>query len=180
MNLIIYDQVKSKIVQLRNQNVLLDSDVAELYGVETRAINQAVKRNPEKFPKGYIIELDFKEVESMRSQIVTASKRNVTNFPKAFTERGLYMLATILKSPKAIGTTIAIIDTFSQMKELTRSVYEFSRASNNQQRAEIFENSAEIITNLLDNELMVSRDETSFKIKLPFFEMTRKVTKVKK
>jgi len=74
---------------------LIDSDVAELYGVETRVINQAVKRNPEKFPEEYIIEPTPKEVESMRSQIVTASKRNISKAPKAFTERGLYMLATM-------------------------------------------------------------------------------------
>lgn len=128
MQLITHDQVKSKIIQLHNQNVLLDNDVAELYGVETRAINQAVKRNPEKFPEGYIIELDSKEAESMRSQIVTASKRNITKNPKAFTESGLYMLATILKSPTAVNTTIAIIDTFTQFKNLTGTVYEMAKA----------------------------------------------------
>ncbi len=124
MQLITHDQVKSRIIQLRNQSILLDSDVAELYGVETKRINEAVKRNPEKFPEGYIIELDSKELESMRSQIATASKRNVTNTPKAFTESGLYMLATILKSPTAVNTTIAIIDTFRKFKEVTQAVYE--------------------------------------------------------
>ena len=106
MKLITYDQVKSKIVQLRNQKVLLDSDVAKLYGVETKRINEAVKRNPEKFPKVYIFELNTKEADSMRSQIATTSKRNTTNLPIAFTEKGLYMLATILKSPQAINTTM--------------------------------------------------------------------------
>ena len=178
MQLVTHDQVKSKIIQLRNQSVLLDSDVAELYGVETRAINQAVKRNPEKFPEGYIIELDFKEVESMRSQIVTASKRNVTNLPKAFTESGLYMLATILKSYTAVNTTIAIIDTFRKFKDLTGTVYEIAKAKDDSRKVEIFERSTDIITDLLDNSLIVSQQETSFKFKLPFFEITRKVTKV--
>jgi hypothetical protein len=90
------------------------------------------------------------------------------------------MLATILKSPRAVGTTIAIIDTFAQLKELTQSVYQFANAKTNEQRVKIFENSTEIIADLLGNELTVSQDETSFKIKLPFFELARKITRVKK
>jgi hypothetical protein len=100
--------------------------------------------------------------------------------PQAFTERGLYMLATILKSPQAIVTTIAIIDIFAQIKELTQAVYEFSNATTNEQRVTIFENSTEIISDLLDNELIVSQHETNIKIKLPFLEISRKVTKIKK
>ena len=102
MQLVTHDQVKSKIIKIREQNILLDSDVAELYSVETKVINQAVKRNQEKFPDGYVFQLTSQEMEYMRSQIVTASKRNLTNPPKAFTQRGLYMLATILKSKQAI------------------------------------------------------------------------------
>ena len=178
MQLITYDQVKSKIIQLRNQNVLLDSDVAELYGVETKRVNEAVRRNPEKFPEGYIIELSPEELNSMRSQFATASKRNITNLPRAFTESGLYMLATILKSPTAINTTIAIIDTFRKFKDLTGTVYEMAKAKDDSRKVEIFERSTDIITDLLDNSLIVSQQETSFKFKLPFFEVTRTVTKV--
>jgi hypothetical protein len=181
MQLITYDQVNSKIIEIRNQKVILDSDVAELYGVETRRINEAVSRNPEKFPNGYIIELDDFEWEEVRSQIATSPLGGGRAYkPKAFTERGLYILATILKSPQAIETTIAIIDTFAQIKELTQAVYQFSKATTEGQRVKIFENSTEIITDLLDNELTVSQHETSFKIKLPFFEITRKITKAKK
>jgi hypothetical protein len=178
MKLITQDQVKSKIIKLRNQNVILDSDVAELYGVETRAINQAVKRNAEKFPEGYLLHLDYKEWEDMRSQFVT-SKRNVTNLPTAFTERGLYMLATILKSPQAIETTIAIIDTFSQVKELVQTVYQMANAKSDEKKIAIFNQSTDIISDLLDNDLIVSQHETSFKLKLPFFEITRKVTRIR-
>lgn len=178
MQLVTHDQVKSKIVQIRNQNVLLDSDVAELYGVETKRINEAIKRNTEKFPPNYVIELSVQEAESMRSQFATASKRNITKFPRAFTERGLYMLATILKSPQAINTTIAIIDTFTQFKEITQAVYEMAEAKDDNKKLEIFERSTDIITDLLDNKLIVSQQETSFKLKLPFFEVTRKITKI--
>lgn len=111
---------------------------------------------------------------------MTSIKGGKVKKPIAFTERGLYMLATILKSQRAIKTTIAIIDTFAQIKELTQAVYQFSKATTNQQRVKIFENSTQIIADLLDNELTVSQHETTFKIKLPFFEISRKILRVKK
>ena len=72
MSLITYDQVKSKIIEIRDQKVILDSDVAELYGVETREINQAIKRNASKFPDDYLIELTSDEWKPLKSQIVTS------------------------------------------------------------------------------------------------------------
>ena len=98
-----------RIITLHNQQVILSNHVAELYGVETREINQAVKNNPEKFPEGYIIELDKQE----KMEVVKIFD-NLGNLlyspapPKAFTEKGLYMLATILKSPRAVQTTIEL------------------------------------------------------------------------
>jgi hypothetical protein len=86
----------------------------------------------------------------------------------------------ILKSPRAAVTTIAIIDTFAQIKELTQSVYQFAKAKTNDQKVKIFENSTSIVAGLLGNNLTVSQDETSLKIKLPFFEIARKITRVKK
>lgn len=180
MSLVTYDKVKSKIIEIRDQKVILDNDVAELYGVETREINQAVKRNQSKFPDGYLIELNSNEWDALKSQIVTSIKGGKVKMPVAFTERGLYMLATILKSPRAVATTIAIIDTFAQIKELTQAVYDFSKAKTDKQRVKIFENSTQVIADLLDNELTVSQHETTLKIKLPFFEISRKITRVKK
>lgn len=179
MKLITQDQVKSKIIKLRNQNVLLDSDVAELYGVETKRINEAVKRNWEKFPEGYLLELNSSEWLLLKSQIATSIERGGrTKLPTAFTERGLYMLATILKGPQAIQTTLAIIDAFVQIKELIQNVHQMANAKD-EQKIEIFNNSADIISELLDSDLIMSQHETSFKLKLPFFEVSRKVTKVK-
>ena len=94
---------------IRNQQVLLDRDVAALYGVETKALNQAVKRNAEKFPVGYILKLT--DEECSRSQIVTLNGgrgSNLKYLPYAFTERGLYMLATVLKSARATQATLAL------------------------------------------------------------------------
>src|ERR1700677_4665880 len=116
VNLITYDQVKNKILLVRDHNVIIDSDVAELYGVETKRINEAVSRNLDKFPSGYLFELTAEEWASMKSQFATSIKGGKVKLPTVFTERGLYMLATILKSPQAIQTTIAIINTFAKLK----------------------------------------------------------------
>jgi hypothetical protein len=180
MQIITYDQVKAKIIEIRNQKVILDNDVAALYQVEAKRVNEAVSRNPMKFPDGYLIELTSDEWMPLKSQFATSMKGGKVKLPTAFTERGLYMLATILKSPQAIETTIAIIDTFAQIKELTQATYQFAKATTDKQRIKIFENSTEIIADLLDNKLTVSQLETSLKIKLPFFEITRKITKARK
>ena len=91
-------EVESKIITLRGQQVILDSDVAELYGVETKRINEAVGNNPEKFPEGYVFKLDNQEFNELWSKISTTKFQMTRQVPKAFTEKGLYMLATILKS----------------------------------------------------------------------------------
>ncbi len=91
-------EVENKIITLRDQQVILDSDVAELYGVQTKEINQAVRNNPEKFPQGYIFQLENQEFKDLRSKFLTTKYQKTRQLPKAFTEKGLYMLATILKS----------------------------------------------------------------------------------
>jgi len=108
MHEIIDDQyLQNRLLEIRNQRVLLDSDVAALYGVETKRINEAVKNNPEKFPEGYVLSLTNKEFLNLRSKISTAnfsleSKVSTAKFsktrtlPNVFPEKGLYMLATIL------------------------------------------------------------------------------------
>ena len=108
-----YKQIEEKIFSLRNQNVILDSDVAALYEVETREINQAVKNNPAKFPNSYVLDVTISEYKSLRSKILTLEGqgrgKHKKYLPKAFTEKGLYMLATILKGEKATQTTIEIM-----------------------------------------------------------------------
>ena len=99
-----FQEVEDRIIIVRDQRVLLDSDVAYLYGVETKRINEAVKNNPYKFPSGYVIELNNKELMSLRSKFPTANWAKIRTVPKAFTEKGLYMLATILKSERATQT----------------------------------------------------------------------------
>src|SRR3989338_5144818 len=125
-DLIKIENLKELIIEIRKQTVLLDSNVAELYGVETKRINEAVKNNPEKFPDGYILELDKSEWDSLNSKFSTSTKGGKVKLPSAFTEKGLYMLATILKSPQAIQATLSIIETFSKIRELSRSIKELS------------------------------------------------------
>ena len=125
-------EVEACMLPIRGQQVLIDRDVAALYGVETKRINEAVRNNPDKFPEGYIFELTEAETEEVKAIIAKNDdfadekfdRKTVSSktryAPKAFTDRGLYMLATILKSPRATQTTIAIIDTFAKVKELSR------------------------------------------------------------
>jgi phage regulator Rha-like protein len=125
--------IKSKIYCIRGVDVMLDSDIAELYGVETKRINEAVKNNPDKFPNDLIFELTNDEWESLRSKFSTLneeqnlkSKFSTSSVgsrgqhrkyaPKVFTEQGVYMLATVLKSPKATETTLSIMRTFAKMR----------------------------------------------------------------
>lgn len=120
------EDVESKIIIIRNNKVLLDSDVAELYGVETRDINKAVKNNPDKFPPDYIFGLNSDELKNLRWKFSTTKLSKTRSLPNAFTEKGLYMLATILKSTKATQTTLAIIETFAKIRQLSRNIKELS------------------------------------------------------
>lgn len=103
--------IQNKIHEIRGHKVMLDFDLAELYEVQTKVLNQAVKRNFQRFPIDFMFRLTPEEWESMRSQNVTAlpNKRNISATPYAFTEQGLAMLSGILNSDKAIHVNIAIL-----------------------------------------------------------------------
>ena len=101
-----FSYIEKAIVTVKGQKVIIDSDVAKIYGVETREINQAIKNNPDKFPMGYIVEADKNEL--IKNFDKFKKIKNYPGTPKAFTEKGLYMLATILRSPEATAATIAI------------------------------------------------------------------------
>ena len=105
---------------------MLDSNVAGIYGVETKRINEAVKNNPDRFPDGYLLEMTEEESENLKSKFSTSSWGGKRYTPKVFTERGLYMLATILKSEQAVQTTLAIIETFAKIRNLSRNMQALS------------------------------------------------------
>jgi hypothetical protein len=109
-------KIKDKIHILRNIEVMLDSDLAELYGVETKRINEAVIRNPDKFPNDFMFICTQEEWEILRSQFATSNWGGRRHTPKAFTEQGVYMLATVLKSTQATEVTISIMRTFTKLR----------------------------------------------------------------
>ncbi|MGC4129549.1 MAG: ORF6N domain-containing protein [Bergeyella sp.] len=147
--LVKFSNIEDKIITVRNQKVIIDSNVAELYGVETKRINEAVKNNPEKFPFGYIFELTKDEKQDVVENFDHLEKlKFAKSLPKAFTEKGLYMLATILKSEKATQTTIAIIETFIKIRELSRTVAELSEIKDENEQKSLMQKSGEIISDI--------------------------------
>lgn len=182
MQIIKYDQVQEKIIEIRNQKVILDGDVAELYGVETKRINEAVSRNTEKFPQGYLIELTQDEWVPLKSQFATSIKGGKIKLPTAFTERGLYMLATILKSPKAVETTLAIIDTFAKVRELNHVIHQVqSLPENSAKQKTLMEHTGDLIADLIlpDEELEVTGTETTYEMNFAVFKIKRTIKKGK-
>ena len=159
-----FSQIEEKILTIRSIQVILDSDVAILYGVETRDINKAVKNNIGKFPNGYVFELDNQELTDLRWKISTANLAKTRVLPKAFTEKGLYMLATILKSPQATQTTIAIIETFAKIRELSRTVSELSQSPEEVKQKSLMQKSGEIIADILGEDMKTTDTETEIEL----------------
>ena len=114
------ERIISRIFLIRGKKIMVDRDLAELYGVETRVLNQAVRRNIERFPSDFMFQLDKKETDIWKSQIVmsTADKKGLRKIPLVFTERGVAMLSGVLNSKRAIMVNIQIIRTFTQLREL--------------------------------------------------------------
>ena len=174
--------VEDKMITLRNQQVILDSDVAELYGVQTKEINQAVKNNPRKFPEGYIFQLDNQEVVCLRSKILTLDKesrgrgKHTKYVPKAFTERGLYMLATILKGPKAEETTIAIVEAYAKLRELAQVIAEVSQHEDDKAvQQSLMQRGGQLAAELLADNLPIQSSETSVELNLAMFKLKHTV-----
>ena len=163
-----FSDVEKAVMMVRGQQIILDADVAALYGVETKRVNEAVKNNPDKFPQGYIIALDDEEWDALRSKfptLKTAGRGEHTKYaPKAFTEKGLYMLATILKSPKATQTTLAIVETFAKIRELSHTVAELSNTQDQFKQKSLMQHGGDILADLLDDEMQVSDSETTIEL----------------
>jgi hypothetical protein len=165
MEMVKFGDVEDRIVLLRDEKVILNNDVAALYGVETREINQAVRNNPDKFPAGYIFELTPGE----KSEVVKifdnpAQIKFSPALPVAFTEKGLYMLATILKSPQATQTTLAIVETFAKIRELARTVAELSETTEDFKQKSLMQKGGEIIADILGDDLHTTDTETSIEL----------------
>jgi hypothetical protein len=140
------ENVAQLVFFVRGEKVMLDVDLAKLYGVATKALNQAVKRNSQRFPLDFMFQLTKTEHENMRSQIVTTSQRktlsrsqnvtlkrgqNVKYLPYAFTEQGVAMLSSVLRSERAVAVNIAIMRTFVQLRRLMDSNADLARKIEN-------------------------------------------------
>lgn len=114
------EMIVSRIFLIRGQKVMIDRDLAELYGVETKVLNQAVRRNIERFPEDFMFQLSDDELKNWKSQIVTSNsvKIGLRKKPLAFTEQGLAMLSSVLNSKVAIQVNIQIIRLFTKMREM--------------------------------------------------------------
>ena len=110
--------ISDKIYFIRNQKVMLDRDLAELYGVETRRLNEQVKRNLTRFPEDFMFQLDEIEFQNLKSQIATSSWGGRRTLPYVFTEHGVLMLSSVLNSERAIQTNIQIMRIFTKIKQL--------------------------------------------------------------
>ena len=109
--------VMNKIYLIREQKVMLDSDLAELYGVETKVLNQAINRNMERFPEDFMFQLDQQEWSNLKSQIVTSSWGGRRKVPRAFSEYGVLMLSSVLNSARAIQVNIQVMRIFARFRK---------------------------------------------------------------
>jgi phage regulator Rha-like protein len=166
------EDVESRIVLIRGTTVLLDADLAAVYGVETREVNQAVANNPEKFPEGYIFELNAEEKQEVIKNFDHLEKLKFSpHLPKAFTEKGLYMVATILKSEVATQTTLAIVETFTKIRHLSKTLNQLTEAESEAQQKALMRKSGEIIAEVLGDELSTTDTETTVELNVAFLKV---------
>ena len=179
--LIPYIEVENKIATIRKQDVIADADVAELFCVETRRVNEAVRNNPDKFPIDYMFELTKSELRSLRSKISTTNVSNKSrSATKVFTEKGLYMLATILKSKKATEATFAIIETFAKVRELKRELVELHKESDKAVQEKKMQHFGEVLTDIVMPDLETSETESSLEINFLIGKIKHTVKRVRK
>ena len=182
------------IFELRGRNVIVDRDVAGIYGVQTRDVNRAVKNNPGKFPPGYIFNMNASEIDevvqilhhleqsSLRWKISTAKFTKTRVLPNAFTEKGLYMLATILKSARATSATLKIIETFAKLREFGRvakSLADENLSKTKQQQ--LVKKSGQLIGDILNNEFADDvGSETTIELNLAMIKVKHTIKKRRK
>ena len=171
------EDVEERVLVLRNQRVHIDSDVAELYGIETKRVNEAVRNNPEKFPYGYIFVLDKYEKQEVVENFDHLNKLKFSKVqPTAFTERGLYMLATILKSERAISTTLAIVDTFVQVREMARTMEALQTVDDGGlQQKGLLQRTGDLLAGVIGQNLSTRTTETEIELNFAVVKIKHKI-----
>ena len=176
-----FQEVENKIVVIRNVPVIADADVAVLYGVETKRVNEAVRNNSVRFPKDYMFELTKSELRELRSKISTTNVSPMNrNSTKVFTEKGLYMLATILKSEQATAATFAIIETFTKVRGLKRELIELHKETDKEKQISKMKHFGDMLTDIVMPDLDVAETESSLELNFIIGKIKHTVKRVKK
>ena len=174
-------EVEDKIITLRGKDVIADADVAFLYQVETKRVNEAVRNNPDKFPSNYMFELEKEELQDLRSKISSTNVSAMTRNPtKVFTERGLYMLATILHGKRATDVTFAIIETFTKVRELKRELVELHQETDKEKQKTKMQHFGEVLTDIVMPDLQTQETESSLEINFLIGKIKHTVKRVRK
>lgn len=177
-NVVKLENIESLVIHARGQRVLLDRDLAQIYGVTTRDINKSVANNPDKFPDGYLLELAKEEksklVENFH-RFHTLKHSSVP--PKVFSEKGLYMLDTILKSPIATQATLNIIETFSKLRELSRNVKDLANLEDKSRQKSLMQRSGELIAEILDDDLQTQDAKTTIELNFAVLKFKHTIKK---
>ena len=183
------ERVRSLLVAIRGQMVLLDRDVAALYEVQTKEVNQAVRNNPEKFPAGFVFQLNSLELEDWKSKILTSNlseeklssvKMGVRKLPYAFTERGLYMLATILKGRAATRATLAIVDTYARVREMSQTMEALQRVRDGgEEQRSLLQKTGELLADIVGKNLATKSCETEIEFNFALVKIRRRYVSTK-
>lgn len=175
------------IYELRGERVLLDSVVADLYGVPTKRVNESVARNRGKFPKGYVLSLTAKEWLIVKSHPATSKMLSLskvvgrggkTKLPKAFTEKGLYMLATVLKSKQATRATLEIVETFTKVRQFSRVTKALALADEPSEQRDLIGQSGALMGEILNrsfSEGAIESSETTVELNLAMLKVKHTV-----
>ena len=173
--------VRDSIVVIRDLPVIVDADVASLYGVETKRVNEAVRNNPDKFPEDYMFVLSLEELTILRSNFSTTKLSSKSRtLPKVFTEKGLYMLATILKSKNALNVTFAIIETFTQVRNLKRELIDLHKETNPVRQTTKMQHFGKVLSDIVMPDLETSETESTLELNFFIGKIKHTVKRIKK
>ncbi|MDE5806670.1 MAG: ORF6N domain-containing protein [Muribaculaceae bacterium] len=174
------EDVKNAIVPLRGVEVIPDFLVAHLYGVQTKEVNQAVKNNPYKFPEGFIMEYSKEEKSELVKKFDQFNIKHSSAKVKGFTEKGLYMLATILKSPIATQTTLAIVNTFAEVRELKHRLLQVHDTESQQDKKIGMKRIGDILADLIMPDLETTETQSSLEFNFVIGKLKHSVTRQRK
>ena len=161
-NIVISERIIKSILMIRGEKVMMDSDLADLYEVETKVLTQAVKRNLDRFPKDFMFQMTKSEFDDLRSQNVTSRSWGGRRYPPyVFTEQGVAMLSSVLRSDKAVQVNIEIMRTFVKMRNLLASNKELARKINNLEKK--YDDQFRIVFDAI-KQLMIPPEKKSRKI----------------